>query len=117
MIKLLCDRIINSFRTPTLNDGYTFANDNLAAGIYTFDQLAVLSDGTFDVTEFDRGIRMFLRDYKETNIKLSIINGDPIRLLNTKTYNLSHVTGIDRLLFVTCFLHKDTTYDIIQIEE
>lgn len=62
MLKQIYENVINYFKSPTKQDGYDCAERWINEGIYTREELSNLSDGTFDYTDFDRGIREFLMD-------------------------------------------------------
>lgn len=61
MLSKFYDKFYNFFRKPTREDGYNHAKQWIEDGIYSPDDLYILSDGTIEETEFDKGIRDYLR--------------------------------------------------------
>jgi hypothetical protein len=69
MLKHLYDAFIAFFKTPSREDGYKHAKQWIEDGIYAPDDLGILSDGTFDNTDFDRGINDYLFEHTRNKNK------------------------------------------------
>lgn len=56
---------------PTETDGYLAAADWLLDEVYTVQQLDALEIGTFESEAFERGVRRYLREHRDT---LALVN-------------------------------------------
>lgn len=61
-MRFSCKKIIAFFSGPTREDGYNHAKQWIEDGIYTPHDLEILADGTFDYTDFDKGINDYIRE-------------------------------------------------------